>query len=63
MSSLPEPILQALQLEALSWANGPAWDDPFYQVPDGTSKAIPGSNLKVETDTDTYKFLFLLLLL
>lgn len=57
MSSLSEPILQALQFEALSWANGPASDEPFYQVPDGASKAIPGSILKVETDTDTSKYL------
>ena len=57
MSSLPEPILQALQFEASSWANGPASDDPFYQVPDGASKAVPGSLLKVENDTDTSKYL------
>ena len=57
MSSLPEPILQALRFEASSWANGPASDDPFYQVPDGASKAVPGTVLKLEKDTDTSKYL------
>lgn len=57
MSSLPEPILQALQFEASNWANGPASDDPIYHVPDGASKAVPGSMLKVEKDTDTSKYL------
>ena len=57
MSSLPEPILQALQFESSSWANGPASDDPFYKVPEGASKAEPGSVLKVEEDTDTSKYL------
>ena len=57
MSSLPEPISQALRFEASSWANGLASDDPFYQVPDGASKSIPGSVLKVEKQTDTSKYL------
>ena len=57
MSSLPEPILQALQFEASTWANGPASNDPFYQVPEGASKTVPGSMLKVEKDTDTSKYL------
>lgn len=57
MSSLPEPILQTLQFEASEWANGPASDDPFYRVPDGASKAVPGNMLKVEKDTDTSKYL------
>ena len=57
MSSLPTPILQALHFEASSWANGPASHDPFYQVPDGASKAFRGSMLKVEKNTDTSKYL------
>ena len=57
MSSLPEPILQALQFEASNWANGPASDDLFYQVPDGTSTTVPGNVLKVEKDTNTSKYL------
>ena len=57
MSSLPDPILQALQFEASSWANGLATDDPFYRVPDGAAKTLPGSVLKVEKDTDTSKYL------
>ena len=57
MSSLPDPILQALQFEASSWANGLATDEPFYRVPDGAAKTLPGSVLKVEKDTDTSKYL------
>lgn len=57
MSSLPGPIAEALKFESLSWANGPTSDDPFYQVPEGSSKAIPGSVLKIEKDTDTSKYL------
>lgn len=57
MSSLPEPINQALQFETSSWANGLACDDPFYQVPDDASATAPGSVLKVEKETDTSKYL------
>ena len=52
MSSLPEPVIQAMYFDASHWANGPASNDPFYQVPDGACKAIPGIILKVELDTD-----------
>ena len=56
MSSLPEPVIQAMYFDASHWANGPASDDPIYQVPDGASKAIPGSVLKVEIDADIDRY-------
>ena len=55
MSSLPEPVIEAIYFGALHWPNGPASDDPIYQVPDGTSKAIPRSVLKVEMDNDLFR--------
>ena len=57
MSSLPEPVIQAVYFDASHWANGPASKDPFYKLPDGASKAIPGSVLKVEMDTDLSRYL------
>ncbi|KAK0511090.1 hypothetical protein JMJ35_006642 [Cladonia borealis] len=57
MSSVNEQVLQAIQYEVSSWANGRATDHPFYQVPDGASKATPGSVLKVEMDTETSAYL------
>ena len=54
---MPEPIAQSLHFEASCWANGPASEDRFYQVPVGASTAIPGSVLKVEKETDTSKYL------
>ena len=58
MSSLPEPVIQAMYFDASHWADGPAADDPLYQVPDGASKAIPGSVLKVEMDADINRYSF-----
>ena len=57
MSFFAEEVIQLIQSEVSSWAYGPVPDDPFYEVPDGASKATPGSVLKVEKNTETFKYL------
>ena len=56
MSSFAEPVIEAIYFDALQWANSPASNDLFYQVPDDTSKAIPGSILKAELNTNINRY-------
>ena len=56
MSSFAEPGIEAIYFDALHWANSPASNDLFYQVPDHTSKATPGSFLRVELNTSINRY-------
>lgn len=53
MSTLPAPVVEALQFEQSNWSNGSVSDDPFYTVSDDAAEAPPGTLLKVEEDVDT----------
>lgn len=50
-------IIDAVDFEKANYANGPAADDQFYDVPGTAVEAAPGSILKVEDETDTSKYL------
>lgn len=56
MSTLPKPVLEALEFEKSNWSSGSVSDDPFYTVPEDAAKAPPGTPLKVEKDVDTSKY-------
>lgn len=50
-------ILDAVNFEEANYANGPAVDDPFYEVPETALEAASGSMLKVEDEVGTSKYL------
>ena len=56
MSSLPPPIVGAIQFEKSNEVNGSVLEDKFYRAPSGTAEVDPGTLLKVE-DVDTSKYL------
>lgn len=57
MSSLPPPILEAIQFEKANEANAPVLEDDFYSAPNETAQAAVGTMLKLEENTDTSNYL------
>jgi len=57
MTTLPQPVLDALHFEQANWAKGSVLDDPFYKCPADAASASPGTLLKVEKDVDTATYM------
>lgn len=57
MERLPKDIKESLDFEQSNWTKGSVVDDPFYDAPQESSDAAPGTLLKIDTDVDTSKYL------
>ena len=57
MDSLPPLVLESLDFEESCFANGPATEDDFYQVPKDAGNTALGNIIKVEENVNTTKYL------